>query len=110
MNVEDYKKLEAYYAVAKSLKKQIEHIERVLHGLRYRAKDGCKSFRIFIQRADGNGRDQGCHATIPEYVFRDAIVPALAESLKGLRDDLKTLPAVQCDAWKAPEKRKSTSK
>lgn len=110
MNAEDYKKLEAYYAVAKSLKNQIEHIERVLHGVRYRTKDGCKSFRLFIQRADGNGRDQGCHATIPEYVFRDAIVPALSESLKGLREDLKALPPVQCDDRKVPEKRKSTSK
>jgi len=110
MNVEDYKQLEAYYAVAKSLKNQIEHIERVLHGVRYRTKDECKSFRIFIQRADGNGRDQGCHATIPEYVFRDAIVPALAGSLKGLRDDLKALPPVRCDDEKEHEKRKSTTK
>lgn len=110
MNAEDYKKLEAYYAVAKSLKNQIEHIERVLHGVRYRTKDGCKLFRLFIQRADGNGRDKGCHATIPEYVFRDAIVPALAESLKGLREDLKALPPAQCDDGKVPEKRKSTSK
>ena len=110
MNAEDYKKLEAYYAVAKSLKNQIEHIERVLHGVRYRTKDGCKLFRLFIQRADGNGRDQGCHATIPEYVFRDAIVPALSESLKGLREDLKALPPAQCDDGKVPEKRKSTSK
>lgn len=110
MNAEDYKKLEAYYAVAKSLKNQIEHIERVLHGVRYRTKDGCKLFRLFIQRADGNGRDQGCHATIPEYVFRDAIVPALAESLKGLREDLKALPPAQCDDGKVPEKRKSTLK
>lgn len=110
MNVEDYKKLEAYYAAAKSLKHQIENIEKVLHGVRYRTKDGCKSFRIFIQRADGNGRDQGCHATIPEYVFQAAIVPALAESLKGLRDDLKALPPVHCDDEKAHEKRKSTSK
>lgn len=110
MNAEDYKKLEAYYAVAKSLKNQIEHIERVLHGVRYRTKDGCKLFRLYIQRADGNGRDQGCHATIPEYVFRDAIVPALAESLKGLREDLKALPPAQCDDGKVPEKRKSTSK
>ena len=110
MNAEDYKKLEAYYAVAKSLKNQIEHIERVLHGVRYRTKDGCKLFRLFIQRADGNGRDQGCHATIPEYVFRDAIVPALAESLKGLREDLQALPPAQCDDGKVPEKRKSTSK
>lgn len=110
MNIEDYKKLEAYYATAKSLKNQIEHIERVLHGVRYRTKDGCKSFRIFIQRADGNGRDQGCHATIPEYVFRDAIVPSLEESLKGLRDDLKALPPVHCGDRKEREKRKSTSK
>ena len=110
MNVEDYKKLEAHFAVAKSLKSQIEHIERVLHGVRYRTKDGCKLFRLFIQRADGNGRDQGCHATIPEYVFRDAIVPALADSLKGLREDLKALPPVLCDDWKASEKRKTTSK
>lgn len=110
MNIEDYKKLEAYYAVAKSLKNQIEHIERVLHGIRYRTKDGCKSFRVFINRADGNGRDQGCHATIPEYVFRDAIVPALEESLKGLREELKALPPVQCDDEKVPAKRKSTSK
>jgi hypothetical protein len=97
MNVDDYKKLESYYAVAKSLKHQIEQIKKVLHGVQYRRKDGCKSFKIFIQRADGNGRDQGCHATIPEYVFRYAIVPALAESLKGLRDDLKALPPVRCD-------------
>jgi len=110
MNVEDYKKLEAYYAAAKSLKNQIEHIERVLRGVLYRSKDGCTSFRIFINRADGNGRDQGCHATIPEYVFRDAIVPALADSLKGLREDLKALPPVRCDDGKASEKRKTTSK
>lgn len=110
MNAEDYKKLEAYYAVAKSLKKQIEQIENVLHGVRYRTKDGCKSFRLFIQRADGNGRDQGCHATIPEYVFRDAIVPALAESLKRLREDLKALPPVHCKEEKEHKKRKSTSK
>ena len=110
MNVEDYKKLEAYYAAAKSLKAQIEHIEKILHGVRFRTKDGCKSFRLFIQRADGNGRDQGCHATIPEYVFRDAIVPALAESLKGLREDLKALPPVHCNEGKEQEKRKSTSK
>ena len=110
MNVEDYKILEAYYAVAKSLKNQIEQIEKVLHGVRYRTKDGCKSFRIFIQRADGNGRDQGCHATIPEYIFRDAIVPSLAESLKGLRDDLKALPSVHCNDEKEHEKRKLTSK
>jgi hypothetical protein len=84
MNVEDYKILEAYYAVAKSLKNQIEQIEKVLHGVRYRTKDGCKLFRIFIQRADGNGRDQGCHATIPEYVFRDAIVPAFNSEKKNL--------------------------
>ena len=98
MNVKDYKKLEAYYAVAKALKNQIEHIERILHGIQSRTKDGCNSFRLFIQRADGNGRDQGCHATIPEYVFRDAIVPALAESLKGLREDLKALPPVQVNS------------
>jgi hypothetical protein len=110
MNVEDYKRLKAYYAAAKSLKSQIEHIEKILHGVRYRTKDGCKSFRIFIQRADGNGRDQGCHATIPEYVFRDAIVPALAESLKGLREDLKALPPVRCVDEKEHEKRKTTSK
>jgi len=110
MNVEDYKKLEAYYAVAKSLKHQIEQIEKVLHGVRYRTNDGCTSFRIFIERADGNGRDQGCHATIPEYVFRDAIVPALAESLKGLREDLKALPSVYCNDEKEHEKQKSTSK
>ena len=110
MNVEDYKKLEAHYAVAKALKNQIEHIERVLHGVRFRTKDGCKSFRLFIQRADGNGRDQGCHATIPEYVFTDAIVPALADSLKGLREDLKALPPVHCNDEKEHEKRKSTSK
>ena len=110
MNAEDYKELEAYYAVAKSLKKQIEQIENVLHGVRYRTKDGCKSFRLFIQRADGNGRDQGCHATIPEYVFQAAIVPALAESLKGLREDLKALPPVHCNDEKVREKRKTTSK
>ena len=110
MNLEEYKKLKAYYDAAKSLKNQIEHIERLLHGIRYRTKDGCKSFRIFIQRADGNGRDQGCHSTIPEYVFRDAIVPALTESLKGLREDLKALPPVHCNDEKEQEKRKPTSK
>ena len=110
MNVEDYKKLEACYVAAKSLNNQIKQIEKLLHGVRYRTKDGCKSFKIFIHRADGNGRDQGCHATIPEYVFRDAIVPALAESLKGLREDLKTLQPVRFVDEKEHEKRKTTSK
>ena len=42
--------------------------------------------------------------------IKAGIVPALAESLKGLREDLKALPPVHCNDEKVREKRKTTSK
>jgi hypothetical protein len=92
VNKKEYEKLEAYYAVAKSLKTQIENLERLLRGVRSRSRDGCKSFKIWVYRSKGLRFDRGIDATIPEYTFREAIVPALATFLQGLKEDYKALP------------------
>jgi hypothetical protein len=105
MDKKQYDKLACYYGAARSLKMQIENIQKLLAGIRRRSKAGCTNFRLCVYQ-EGKSPDRGFCVTIPEYVFRDAIVPALVDALAGLRADYKALPPIIVDELLAERSKK----
>jgi len=94
MNKKEFKVLSAYYAAAKSLKDQIDNCERLVNALKYRGEHGTTNYCIGISDKDRHG--DYVSVIIPSYIVRDAIMPALVDALRKMKDDYKALPPVRC--------------
>jgi hypothetical protein len=100
MTKTEYKRLQAYAAVARSVQDEIENVQRLYKAVRYRAAE--KQVPLLqvgvsvpheARAAFGSKYDAGCYVRVPLKLVRDGIMPVLREALKNAKAELAALPA-----------------
>ena len=101
MTKNEYKRLQAYAAIAREIQNEIDNVDRLYRAVRYRAAEKQVpllqigvSVPVEARLKFGEKYDAGCYVNVPLGLVRDGIMPILRQALKKAKDDLAAMPPI----------------